>query len=38
VLVALAATPTGAQWWDVIGAALGDLWTTVRTWTQGWFG
>jgi hypothetical protein len=38
VLVALAATPTGGQWWDVIAAAATDLWHLVRSWAQGWFG
>jgi uncharacterized membrane-anchored protein len=38
VLVALAATPTGAQWWGAIGAAASDLWDLLRTWAQGWFG
>jgi uncharacterized membrane-anchored protein len=38
VLVAVAATPTGAQWWDAIGAAVTDLWNQLRAWTQESFG
>ena len=38
VLIALAATPTGAQWWDTIGSAVTDLWDVVGGWTQGWVG
>jgi len=38
VLVALAATPAGAQWWDAVATSAADLGDLVRSWTQGWFG